>query len=150
LPAPSCQSREGFISAHKMKAAARRLSQNYPEGVTSQSPGLAALFAANPGRDATMNSTLKGLRNHMIRTQPFQGCSIMHIIPRVGRKERGQPWALRFCPFGAGVLRQSPCCRTPYKSRPLDISSSDNSLNYSLQGYHPIKKIRFSDNWGIS
>jgi len=32
------------------KAAARRLSQNYPEGVAYQSPGLDALFAAYSGK----------------------------------------------------------------------------------------------------
>jgi uroporphyrinogen III methyltransferase / synthase len=41
--------------------------------------------------------------------QPFQGCSVIDPIPRVGRKKRGQPWALGRCPFGAIVLRQPPC-----------------------------------------
>jgi hypothetical protein len=73
----------------------------------SQSPGLAALFAAYPGEGLHLQSTLKGLDKHTT----LSGLTPSSISPRVGRKKRGQPWALLFCPFGAGVLRQPPSCR---------------------------------------
>jgi hypothetical protein len=66
----------GYIKgpAFIWSAAARRLSQNScPKGAESQSPGLAAFFAAYPGDNMHDRTTLKGLRsNHMI-AQPFQG-----------------------------------------------------------------------------
>jgi hypothetical protein len=75
-----------------------RQAKNCPKGAAEQSPGLAAFFAANPG-----------YRKHFsiypergcVRTQPFQGRSHCGIFPRVGRKKRGQPWALIFGPVGA-------------------------------------------------
>jgi hypothetical protein len=83
-----------------------KLSQSsYPNGVESRSPGLAALFAAYPGDSMHSEATLKGLHNHRIRTQPFQGRFYCCSFPRVGCKKRSQPWALRNYPFGV-VLRQ--------------------------------------------
>jgi hypothetical protein len=61
----------------------------------SQRPELAALFAANPGEKATKVSTLKGL--HLNPTP--SGLIGMNLTPRVDRKKRGLPWALRINRF---------------------------------------------------
>jgi hypothetical protein len=69
-----------------------------PNGAKYQSPGLAALFAAYPGKDAAMRSTLKGLSTY---ATPFRVDREMLPVPRVGGKKGRQPWALFRCPFGA-------------------------------------------------
>jgi hypothetical protein len=66
-----------------------------PVRALSQSPGLAALFAANPGEKATKVSTLKGL--HLNPTP--SGLIGMNPTPGVDRKKCGLPWALRINRF---------------------------------------------------
>jgi hypothetical protein len=66
-----------------------------PVRALSQSPGLDALFASNPGEKATKESTLKGL--HLDATP--SGLIGMNLTPRVDHKKRGLPWALRINRF---------------------------------------------------
>ena len=81
------------------RRAAKRLAQNHcPNGTASQSPGLAALFAAYPGDNSEDEINPEGVE---YRYNPFRVESGMTSIPGVGRKKRGQPRALLRCPFRA-------------------------------------------------
>ncbi len=75
-----------------------------PNGATTQSPGLAALFAAYPGEGSYLRSTLKGLSHGA--TLP--GLMSSANAPGVGRKKRGQPRALSRCPFRAAPIKTKP------------------------------------------
>ncbi|MBN1569620.1 MAG: hypothetical protein JXA73_17375, partial [Acidobacteria bacterium] len=66
-----------------------------------RSPGLAAFFAANPGDDVPLESTLKGLREDATPS----GLVWCKIFPRVDRRKRGQPWALVRSPFRASAAQ---------------------------------------------
>ena len=98
---PEFSNKAAFCITHRINGFGR-LSEKSPEWASSQSPGLAALFAANPGYWIRFNlypERVESGRN------PFRVDVTIASIPRVGRKKRGQPWALLCAP-----LRLSPCC----------------------------------------
>jgi len=76
-----------------------------PTGSRSKAQGCPRFLRATLGRRAVGRSTLKGLRT-ALDTQPLQGWVLTKRGPRVGRKRRGQPWALLRNAFG--VSNQQP------------------------------------------
>jgi hypothetical protein len=115
-----------------------------PVRALSQSPGLAAKSAANPGEKATKVSTLKGLHLNPTRS----GLIGMNLTPGVDRKKRGLPWALminRFAVvsqnadggcFQRGRLMNSPqfgCGRRPrWKSMAFCLGPAQNPSHLEL------------------
>ncbi len=100
-----------FLATNEsVRTALQKLSQNiYPNGVESQSPGLAALFAAYPGGSMDSEATLlKGLRNHGIRTQPFQGRFGFCSFPRVGCKKTQPTLGFETLPLRGNFETASP------------------------------------------
>ena len=52
----------------------------------------------NPGYPVPSNPNPEGVE---YGRNPFRVGPMIQSLPRVGRKKRGQPWALRSCPFRA-------------------------------------------------
>ena len=77
------------------------------EGVASQSPGLNAAFCVQPWVWDCVELYPKRVE---FPRNPFRVGPIIQSLPRVGRKKRGQPWALRTCPFRAVVRRFCEYC----------------------------------------
>jgi chemotaxis protein methyltransferase CheR len=82
-----------------------------PEGVVEQSPGLAAFFAANPGISVRKPATLERVA-YGAWYSTLSGLGGRHSgNPAVGRKRRGQPWALLRDPVGVARLFRHPRTR---------------------------------------
>jgi hypothetical protein len=71
-----------------------------PTGSRSKAQGWPRFVGPTLGLGGRKTPTLKGLRI-ALGTQPFQGNDSYRCpLPRVGRKRRGQPWALLRNAFG--------------------------------------------------
>ena len=78
-----------------------------PKGLRSKAQGWPRVLRPTLGGRLASCPTLKGLRiGH--GTQPLQGWCCRSRIPRVGRKTRGQPWALLRNPFGVRNAYKEP------------------------------------------
>jgi hypothetical protein len=90
----------------------------HPNGVPSQSPGLAVLFAAYPGKRCVIEATLKGLHSNYVSTQPFQGRSSPISLPRVER--HGTPLNPGLCDEAPLGLLKSDTSRNDRSYREID------------------------------
>ncbi len=95
-----------MLSGEPALGAPARVSQNScPNGTESQSPGLAALFAAYPGNKPLNRIYPERVVNTWDSNTTPSGLIFVLHFPRVGCERRSQPWALRHYPFGV-VLRR--------------------------------------------
>ena len=82
---------------------------NAPKGHRHKAQGWPRFLRPTLGIGSISISTLKGLS----QGATLAGLTLLASSPRVGREKRGQPWALRRCPFRAVIIPGQPNLEKP-------------------------------------